>query len=78
MNTEQLNSIPSQIEHLTYKLRINFQATICPEEKLAIYIRYPNKILYLKIDNTVIVLSSFHHGSLPVFFHDFPKKGFKF
>ena len=59
MNTEQFDYILSQIEHLIYKPRTNFQATICPEEQLAICIRYPVINLYLKIDNIVMVLSSF-------------------
>ena len=64
MNTEQFDYILSQIEHLIYKLRTNFCTTVCPEEKLAIGIRYVNKILYLKIDNIVMVLSSFATASM--------------
>ena len=59
MNTEQFDYILSQIEYLIYELRTNFWAAVCPEEKLAICVRYPNKALHLKIDNIVMVLSSF-------------------
>ena len=58
MKTEQFSYILSQIKHLIYKLRTNFWATICPEEKLAICIMYANKILCLKVDNIVMFLSS--------------------